>query len=177
MGDPFELDIDVTPENILLTLNRGQYLKALIMSFQSNEEELIQKVFYGIPASEIQLTAKDIPANYLERVMSFMSRSMYRSPHIQYHLLWSSHILNFHSHTIESDANTFITSLRNLQKNISLEYQDLSKLCGENKFTLEYYTTLAKHKAPEEEEDNEDLESLLSMDRSNPFGVETSKKR
>mmetsp|Transcript_6925 Transcript_6925/g.8609 ORF Transcript_6925/g.8609 Transcript_6925/m.8609 type:complete len:483 (-) Transcript_6925:30-1478(-) len=173
--DPFELDIDVTPENTLMTLNRGQYLKALIMSLQLNEEELIRKVFYGIPPSQIQMTAKDIPANYLARILSFLSRSMYNSPHIQYHLLWSSQLLSFHSHTIETDVNTFITALRDLQKNISAEYQDLSKLCGENKFTLEYYETLAKH-STQEEEDNEDLDALLSMERDNPFAA-SGKKR
>ena len=58
--------------------------------------------------------------------------------------------------------------------------------CDENKFTLEFYEILAKQKQKqeEEEEDNieedDDLAALLSMDRSNPFEVqseETSKKR
>lgn len=53
---------------------------------------------------------------------------MVGSPHIQYHLLWSSHLLSFHSHTIETDINVYITALRDLQKNISAEYQDLSKM-------------------------------------------------
>merc|ERR1712100_641224 len=68
--DPFELDIDVTPENTIKTLEKKQYLKALIMSFQLNEEDLISKIFYGIPPSQIQLTAKDIPVNYLPKVLS-----------------------------------------------------------------------------------------------------------
>ena len=37
------------------------------MSFQLNEEDLISKIFYGIPPSQIQLTAKDIPVNYLPK--------------------------------------------------------------------------------------------------------------
>ena len=64
----------------------------------------------------------------MNRVLSFLARSMYGSPHIQYHLLWSSHLLSFHSHSIETDVNLFISSLRDLQKNISAEYQDLSKV-------------------------------------------------
>ena len=41
------------------------------MSFQINEDSLIKQVFYGIPVSQIQLTAKDIPANYLDRFVFF----------------------------------------------------------------------------------------------------------
>ena len=122
---------------------------------------------------------------------------MVGSPHIQYHLLWSSHLLSFHSHTIETDINVYITALRDLQKNISAEYQDLSKMyviknycnpkyfyssiyspwcrCAENKFTLEYYESLSKYSTNNDSEDD-DLSALLEMDRSNPFAA-PSKKR
>jgi len=179
--DPFDLDIDITPDTTRATLEQGQYLKALIMSFQLNEEDLIREVFYGIPPSQIQLTAKEMPSNYLLKVLAFLARSMNGSPHLQYHLLWSSYLLSFHSHLIETDTNLFITSLRDLQKNISAEYQDLSKLCEENKFTLDYYNTLAGHQKivpddmEEEDEDAEaDLADLLNMERSSLFDDEPS---
>lgn len=46
--DPFELDIDVTPENTLKTLQRGQYLKALIVSIKFQ----LKKQFFNIKIDE-----------------------------------------------------------------------------------------------------------------------------
>jgi periodic tryptophan protein 2 len=65
--DPFELDLDVTPENIEKTLKEGQYLKALWMALRLNIEDVLEKTFYGIPADQIQIVAEHFPSGYLDK--------------------------------------------------------------------------------------------------------------
>lgn len=65
--DPFELEIDITPENILLKLKESNYLHALLMSLRLNEQEITKKVLDNIPSSEIQFVVRGFPYNYVQR--------------------------------------------------------------------------------------------------------------
>lgn len=79
--NPFELGIDITPQNVEKCLSKFEYLKALVvlidfiltkdqMSFHLNEKALITKVFESIPPLEIQLIVQDLPYNYLNKYLS-----------------------------------------------------------------------------------------------------------
>ena len=52
MFDPFELDLDITPNNVKVTLAKGEYSTALMLSFRLNEQKLIQEVLENIPVSD-----------------------------------------------------------------------------------------------------------------------------
>ncbi|KAG8187097.1 hypothetical protein JTE90_023939 [Oedothorax gibbosus] len=48
MFDPFDLDIDITPENIRKTLKKENFSQAIMMSLRLNENLLIQEVLESI---------------------------------------------------------------------------------------------------------------------------------
>ena len=60
MFDPFELDIDITPNNVKVTLAKGEYSTALMMGFRLNEQTLIQEVLENIPVSDGEFNIKII---------------------------------------------------------------------------------------------------------------------
>jgi periodic tryptophan protein 2 len=43
--DPFDLDIDVTPDNVKRTLKNREFAKALSLAFRLNERPLVK---YGV---------------------------------------------------------------------------------------------------------------------------------
>lgn len=49
--DPFDLDIEVTPNSTRKALAKGEYSTALILSFKLNEMKLKQEVLEHIPVS------------------------------------------------------------------------------------------------------------------------------
>ena len=49
--DPFELDIEITPENVRRTLKAGEFSHALMLAFRLNEQALIMEVSENIPVS------------------------------------------------------------------------------------------------------------------------------
>ena len=44
--DPYDLDIDVTPDNVLRTLGRREYTKAVSLAFRLNEKKLVKYVIW-----------------------------------------------------------------------------------------------------------------------------------
>ena len=50
--DPFDLEMDITPENVHKTLGRGEYSIAIMLAFRLNEQPLIQQVLETIPPAE-----------------------------------------------------------------------------------------------------------------------------
>lgn len=49
--DPFDLEVDVTPENVRLKLKEQEYMTALMLAFRLNEDKLITEVLESIPNS------------------------------------------------------------------------------------------------------------------------------
>jgi len=163
--DPFELDIEVTPQSTLETLQKGQFLKALVMSFRLNEKPIIEKVFESIPPSEILLVVEGFPFTYVQKLLSFIANHIEKSPHLEYHLLWLAHLFNIQGKHLKDRSNNFMSLFRNLQKNISRQHQDIAKVSDENMYSLDYITAIAKvTKKPE------------SMEVENPFSSGVKRK-
>ena len=47
--DPFDLDMDITPDNVKKTLKDKEYTTALMLAFRLNEQNLIEEVVENIP--------------------------------------------------------------------------------------------------------------------------------
>ena len=47
--DPYDLEMDITPENVRRTLRDEEYSTALMLAFRLNEQVLIQQVVETIP--------------------------------------------------------------------------------------------------------------------------------
>lgn len=58
MFDPFDLDIDVTPENIKKTLKEENFSQAIMMALRLNETKLTQEVLESIQVDNSKFNIK-----------------------------------------------------------------------------------------------------------------------
>lgn len=136
--DPFDLDIDVTPTNILNSLDESDYLKALVMAFRLNERTLIRRVYYAIPIASASLLVRDLPIVYLGRLMRFVAQQAEDSPHLEFNLLWIESLLNRHGRYVKDNSGALASELRQVQRAVARIQRELEKLGNENIYTVDY---------------------------------------
>ncbi|KNC96819.1 snoRNA-binding rRNA-processing protein PWP2 [Spizellomyces punctatus DAOM BR117] len=147
--DPFDLELDITPDAIMEALRDKEYLRSLVMSFRLGERPIIQKVYDNIPADEIMLIARELPVKYLERMLKFVITYMEASPRIQFNLMWATTLLKYHGRYLKDHSVEFASVLRGLQKGMSKMYEDLGKVCNDNTYTMGYLLNAHKQKLAE----------------------------
>jgi len=114
--DPFDLDIDITPETTLETLAEKEYLKALVMAFRLNEHALIHKVWKSVKAQDIRLLIRELPSTYLERLVRFVAAQMEDGPHIEVGLRWMESLLIEHGKYFKDNSGECASALREAQR-------------------------------------------------------------
>ena len=122
--DPFDLDMDLTPQSLLLVLANREYLKALVMAFRLAEKPLIQKVYESVPQEEIRLLASQLPVTYAPTMLQFVGSHMDKSPHMEFNLLWINALLTAHGRYLRDRSTQFASVFRTLQRGL-LGYQDI----------------------------------------------------
>lgn len=80
--DPFDLDIDITPDNVRKVAADGEYTKALVMSFRLSEQAVIHEVVETVPAADVALVVETLPVVYIEKMLAFAATQIDSSPHI-----------------------------------------------------------------------------------------------
>ncbi|KAL7307553.1 hypothetical protein TKK_0000247 [Trichogramma kaykai] len=150
--DPYELEIGITPQTLKAVLKEKEYTKALMMSLKLNELKLIREVVENVPYNDISLTVSNLHENYVERLMKFLASEMENSKHFEFYLLWVKALL-----TENGQRNNCLHSpvLMMLQKNLQRKYDDLSKICDFNQYTMLYLMSLSERKQVEEIEGEE----------------------
>jgi periodic tryptophan protein 2 len=129
MFDPFDLEIDITPQSIMEVLEEQKdYLRALVMSFRLGEKPFSEKVLDSIPSSEITITVKSLPQKYLERLLLLLAERMEASQKIHFNLLWSLAVLKSHGQFLKDRSQEYGGVLRALIKGINKSYGVLSKV-------------------------------------------------
>ncbi|KZT37455.1 WD40 repeat-like protein, partial [Sistotremastrum suecicum HHB10207 ss-3] len=136
--DPFDLDIELTPQSLLAVLAGREYLKALVMAFRLNEKHLLQKVYEEIPSSAIKLLARELPVVYLESMLRFVAQHLDQGPHLEFDLLWIHALLSSHGRHLRDHSTTFASTFRALQKGIVASQDSVAATCEENSATLSY---------------------------------------
>lgn len=126
--DPFDLDIDVTPQSLLTVLAKREFLKALVMAFRLNEKPLVQRVYESIPRADIRLVARQLPVVYVPAMLRFVAEHLERSPHLEFDLLWVISLLNAHGRFLRDRSGEHASVLRALQKGLTEYEQLISKL-------------------------------------------------
>lgn len=126
--DPFDLDIDLTPQSLLTVLANKEYLKALVMAFRLNEKPLIQKVYEGIPRKDIGLIARQVPTVYLDSLLRFVASHLEKSPHLEFDLIWSGSLLAAHGRFLRERSGEYASVLRMLMKALMDSETIISKL-------------------------------------------------
>lgn len=137
--DPFDLDIDITPSNTLLTLHDDHnYLQALVMSFRLNEAPLIKHVYNAIPISSIALVVTDLPTVYLPRLLRVVAQATDESPRLEYNLRWLQALLSAHGAALKQQSGRLMPELRALQKCVARVQAELTRLSQDNVYILDY---------------------------------------
>ena len=72
MFRPYDLDEDVTIENIIGNLQQSNYLSALLLALRMNEPVVLDKVFKCIPLASVALISANIPSSFVFRFMAFL---------------------------------------------------------------------------------------------------------
>ncbi|OBZ67291.1 Periodic tryptophan protein 2 [Grifola frondosa] len=144
--DPFDLDIDLTPQALLSVLAQREFLKALVMAFRLNERPLIHRVYEAVPRADIRLLARQLPVVYVGTLLRFVAEHMERSPHVEFDLLWVSALLSAHGRHLRDHAGEYASVLRAVQKGLIDFEQLISRLCDDNTSTLAYLIDQAKVK-------------------------------
>ncbi|KAL0096596.1 WD40 repeat-like protein [Phycomyces blakesleeanus] len=138
MFDPFDLEIDITPESVMEALEEKEYLKALCMAFRLNEKTVLHDVFEGIPPDSVDLVARGMPQKYLQKLLQFVGVHMETSPHIEFHLIWVTSIMTAHGRYLKEHRGEFQAVFRALHKGVNRVRDDIANLCDSNTYTLKY---------------------------------------
>ncbi|RCI03258.1 hypothetical protein CU098_004251, partial [Rhizopus stolonifer] len=136
--DPFDLEMDITPETILEALSEKEYLKSICMAFRLNEKPLLHTVFEGIPPDSVSLVCQNMPEKYLFKLLTFIGVHMETSPHIEFHLMWVTNIMTYHGRYLRDHRGQFQPVFRALHKGVNRVRDDISTLCDSNNYTLKY---------------------------------------
>ncbi|KAJ3217190.1 hypothetical protein HDU67_008319 [Dinochytrium kinnereticum] len=146
--DPYDLQIDITPETIDEAINeRRDYLKALVMAYRLGERHVIDKVYVATPKEDIAAVVKNMPKKYLDKVLKMIVHQFEVSPSAHQHLLWASLIIRYHGQYLKDRSQEFAPLLRALTKSASKVFDILGRVTNENKFMLSYYASQAANEA------------------------------
>lgn len=155
--DPFDLDIDVTPQNIraILKQSEPEYLKALVMAFRLNDRNLIRHVYQSVPYGSITLLVRELPKVYLSRLLMLLGQQMESSPHLEFALLWLSEVLSIHGRYIKEKQGDFAVELRAVLRGVDGVGRTVRSLSEKNAFEIEFLcqqkpTTNGMHKLIED---------------------------
>ncbi|CUM66044.1 uncharacterized protein PRCAT00003698001 [Priceomyces carsonii] len=160
--DPFDLDVDITPDNTLEVLKEKDYLTALVMSLRLNEEYLICQVFEGIPVKDVKLVCDALPIVYLNKVLSFIGDSLIRneSQHFEFCLLWIRYLLAAHGNYISSNKHEFYSSLRMIQRFLNRSAKDIISISKRSSYLYSFLASSNEVRSNNKEK-NEGLDLIM----------------
>ncbi|EFA76156.1 WD40 repeat-containing protein [Heterostelium album PN500] len=113
------------------------------MSLKLNEKSIIEEVFESIPIDNIAFVCHEFPQYYLKNFIKFISYIFERKPHLEFQMSWILYLLTYHGKFFKTNSLAMIESLRNLQKCIAQNYNNLSQVCDDNKYTLDYFEQIS----------------------------------
>ncbi|OAJ36787.1 hypothetical protein, variant [Batrachochytrium dendrobatidis JEL423] len=128
MFDPFDLEIDITPETIDAAMGQKDWARALVMSFRLGEQASIQKVYETIPVVDVSLCVRELPSKYLERLIRFIVGFIDTNPRLEFHLEWVTCLATHHGRHLQDRMNEYATILRGLTKVLQKSFDDLCKV-------------------------------------------------
>ena len=126
--DPFDLDMDVTPESTLCYLANQEYSKALISSFRLGEAYLIDKIYLSIPFHQISLLMRDIGEKYFEKFLKLVQRQFETNPRVEFHLEWINQFFKLYTRPLKDRYLEYRPILRAVLKSLSNFCNDFSAL-------------------------------------------------
>lgn len=142
--DPFELDIDVTPQSTRATLAEKEYLKALVMAFRlSDDQALIKQCYEAVPYQFVPLLVRGLPRVYLGRILRLLGEQMDKSPHLEFHLRWLKEVLRVHGNWIKENRNVLGADLRSVLRGVDGVGMTVRRLAERNGWEIEFLVAQA----------------------------------
>lgn len=135
--DPFDLDVDVTPETTILKLKQGDYLTALVMSFRLNEIPLIQRVFETIPVEDVKLIVRQMPDVYLARLMRFIAKRAEEGPHLEFCLRWIEAVFVTKGRILKDRKGEYAGEMRSLMRVLGMVEREVRRIGENNRYKVE----------------------------------------
>ncbi|KAG5456977.1 MAG: putative WD repeat protein [Olpidium bornovanus] len=126
--DPFDLDVDVTPQAVEEAVGNREWLRALVTAFRLGEPTTLRDAYDAIPPADVPLVARSLSARYLERTLAFLASYADESPDIEKHLIWATEILREHAAEIARRPGELGPALRALQKAIAGQKESLARM-------------------------------------------------
>lgn len=112
-----------------------------------------------------------LPDDYAERALQFIGKHLDSSSHIEFYLHWACTMLSVHG---PKDNILSHQSLLTLHQSLNRKYEQLSKVCDFNKYTIKVLSSMPNVQGDTGEDDNGDYgsESELVLVKSNENDVE-----
>ncbi|KIW80018.1 hypothetical protein Z517_06633 [Fonsecaea pedrosoi CBS 271.37] len=138
--DPFDLDIDVTPQNVraILAQEEPEYLKALIMAFRLNDKPLLRQAYEAVPFGSVPLLVRELPKVYLGKLLMLIAQQMENHPHLEFALRWLGEILSVHGRYIKERHGEFAAELRSILRGVDSRGKTVRSLSERNVFEIEF---------------------------------------
>uniref|UniRef100_A0A674E8H2 PWP2 small subunit processome component n=1 Tax=Salmo trutta TaxID=8032 RepID=A0A674E8H2_SALTR len=144
--DPYDLDLDVTPASVRRQLRQAEWATAIVLAFRLNETALTQEVLEAVPHHQIAVVCGSLPDVYVEKLLGFIASALERCGHLQFYLSWSQSLLTQHGQKLKTRSGAVLPTIQSLQKSIQKHFEDLSKLCDWNMYTIRYAVALSKQR-------------------------------
>jgi len=127
--DPIDLNETITPLTIRQTLydKHDSYL-ALLMALKLIEKPLILEIIENIQTNLIEHICQTLPLLYVELLLNFISEQIQQSRHFAFYVTWIYHILMHHTNNLKPNSTKILTTLCNLEKNLTLKNDNLGKM-------------------------------------------------
>lgn len=138
--DPFDLDVDVTPQNVLAILKQKEpeYLKALVMSFRLNDRALIRKSYESVPYTSITLVVRELPRVYVQRLLRMVGQQLEGSPHLEFNLRWAIEMVSVHGRHFKERQAEMASELRAVLKGVETVGKTVRGLSRRNGEEIEF---------------------------------------
>ncbi|KAF7689577.1 hypothetical protein HF521_012930 [Silurus meridionalis] len=144
--DPYDLDMDVTPNSIRRQLRKKEWTSAIVLAFRLNETALISEVLETVPYDQIEVVSSSLPDVYVEKLLDFVATSLEKSRHLHFYLTWVQNLLTLHGQKLKNKSSVILPTIQQLMKSNQKHHDDLSKLCDWNMYTIRYTMALSKQR-------------------------------
>lgn len=160
--DPFDLDMNVTPESVGECLADKEWTHALVMSFRLNEQYLIDRVVESIPVSDVQLVCGDLPQVYVNRLLKYLGEKLNRadgSHHVEFSLMWVKETFNKHGRYISGHKYEMVPNLRLIQRFLARVGKDVVQVSKKSGYLYRYLVAGEREEEEEMESENGEVEN------------------
>jgi periodic tryptophan protein 2 len=155
--DPFDLEVDVTPETTLAALADKDYLRALVMGFRLNTVPLLRKVFEAVPVTAIRHVVSSIPEVYLARLLRLVTSHAEKGPHLEFCLLWLKAIMASWGRVLKDRRIEYAGEIRAVGRIVGMIEREVRRVGEGNGYTLQYLLSQER-----ETEDEAEIEFLTN---------------